>query len=110
MHYVWWCFLVAECHLKPQEACWVFFFVCTLFDKKTVEDLVGPNTEHVLYFLVVQWEISARRDPRRLHKELDEQNDVFRPSSSSDVCTRLYTNDVKFSKFDAGTTAILNID
>ena len=61
--------------------------VCTLSAEETDEDLVGPNREHVLYFLVSQRGNLARRDPRRLHKELDEQNYVFCPSSSSDVCT-----------------------
>ena len=61
--------------------------MCTLFAEETDEDVVGPKREPVPHFLVSQWEKLARRDPRRLHKELDEQNHVFCPSSFSDVCT-----------------------
>ena len=45
-----------------------------------------------LLFPQREWGNLARRDPRQPNKELDEQNDVFRPSSFSVVCTRLESN------------------
>ena len=37
--------------------------MCTLLAEETDEELVEPNREHVLYFLVSQWGNLSRRDP-----------------------------------------------
>ena len=66
-----------------------------IFVEETVEKLDEPKREHVLYFLDGNGENWLVKFLKRLHKELDEQNDVFRPSSFSVVCTRLQASSTR---------------
>ena len=62
-----------------------------IFVEETVEKLDEPKREQVLYFLDGNGETCLVEFLDSLTRNSDEENYVFRPSSSWVVCTRLDT-------------------